>query len=86
MDQQTQATPEQMARLKAAADDEQQALNGYLQNRVIMLNAEVRLRDERIAELEHEVQEAYSRGMGDAMEAAADEAASVPGDDSTIEP
>ena len=42
--------------LKEAAQDEQAALSGFLQNRVIMLNAEVRRRDLRILELEGDLQ------------------------------
>lgn len=56
MNQSPEQNPADQALLKAAADDEQVALTGYLQNRVVMLNAEVRRRDQRILELEGMVQ------------------------------
>lgn len=51
MDMNQQPSPEDQALLKAAQDDEQAALSGYLQNRVLMLNVEVRRRDQEIAHL-----------------------------------
>lgn len=45
------------AHLEAARADERDALNQYLQNRVVILNVAVRERDERIQELEAEVAE-----------------------------
>lgn len=51
MDQHQNPSPEDQALLKAAQDDEQAALSGYLQGRVVTLNVEVRRRDQEIARL-----------------------------------
>lgn len=54
---QPEQSPEDRARLQAAALDERDAMVGFLQNRVVVLNAEVRRRDEALAALENEVAE-----------------------------
>lgn len=48
-------SPEDQALMAAAKHSEVQALNEYLQSRVLVLNVEVRRRDQRIADLEHQV-------------------------------
>lgn len=53
-------SPEDRALMEAAQTNEVQALNEYLQNRVLVLNVEVRRRDARIAELEAEVASAQN--------------------------
>lgn len=55
MNQSPEQDPATKALLSEAAADEQTALTAYLQNRVVILNAEVRRRDQIIQSLEAEV-------------------------------
>lgn len=52
MNQSPDQNPTDPDLLKEAAQDEQSAMTAYLQNRVVMLNAEVRRRDQIIQDLE----------------------------------
>lgn len=52
MNQSPDQNPTDPDLLKEAAQDEQSAMTAYLQNRVVMLNAEVRRRDQIILDLE----------------------------------
>jgi cytidylate kinase len=68
-----QSDPAQQARLEAARADERDALAAYLQNRVVLLNAEVRVRDERIATREAELADARADASQNPQAAVPDE-------------
>lgn len=65
-------SPEDQALLKAAQENEVHALNEYLQNRVLVLNVEVRRRDAQIASLEAELAATRSQVHPEAAEPQAD--------------